>query len=244
MITHVVLHPADHITHPLSPWQVSTAGSSSGGSSDGSSSSSGGGGIGIGKRKRAAATQDGPSVNFNVQLLLNQLGAYQQLQINTKKTNQPGNLQLELTELHQQQPQQQIQLVSAAWLEAVLSSGRHAPEGPYSLDHLLQRQQQQQQQRNGRLATAAAAPAGPLDEDRAAAAAAADGVGSAVLLSRLPDLSNLPDAPLGRWGMHSALQDSTVQYCCARFCLQGLWTPCSTVQAFHAGLLTPCSAVQ
>jgi hypothetical protein len=148
-----------------------------------------------------AAKAEAASVNSNVELLLNQLRAYQRSS-SQRHSPQPAHPLQQLTQQPAQQQQQQqqqrndLQLVSAAWLEAVLSTGRHVPESPYSLNTLLQ-----QQQPRSRLQTAAAAPAGPLDDEEGAAAAAGGGSGagsSAVLLSRLPDLSNLPDAPLGR----------------------------------------------
>jgi hypothetical protein len=105
-----------------------------------------------------------------VQLLLNRLRAYTE-----------------------QQQQQEIHLVSAAWLEAVLSTGRHVPEASYSLNHLLQ----QQQQHSAWMTTAAAAaPAVPLADAGGGGGAGAGG--GVALLRPLPGLSNLPDAPLGR----------------------------------------------
>ena len=202
-LTHIVLQvPA----HGASTWHASTGGGSS--SSGGAGSSSDGGSSGSRGRVKGSTPADAVSINGNVQLLLNQLQVYQQ-QLDTagslpsptqqarlqRSTDTPGDAQQQSVHpTQQQQQQQQLHLVSAAWLESVLSTGRHVAEAPYSLNHLLQ---QQQRQRGGRLTTAAAAPAGPMEGDVSQRhdGAAGSGVG---VLRRLPDLSNLPDAPLGR----------------------------------------------
>jgi hypothetical protein len=196
-LTHIVLQLPEHGT---STWHTSTGGGSS--SSGGAGSSSDGG-----SRGGVKGSTTGDAVNGNVQLLLNQLQAYQQ-QLDTAGSlpshTQPAGLQPltdtpgdpEQQTIHaahsqqQQQEPQQLQVVSAAWLESVLSTGRHVPEASYSLNHLLQ----QQQRHGGRLATAAAALAGPI-EGGVSHGVADSGAG---VLHRLPDLSNLPDAPLGR----------------------------------------------
>jgi hypothetical protein len=182
-ITHVVLQPPDPAA--AVPWRqrdaarggrlgapatTSTSNTDRGGSgSDGGASGGGGSGSGGGAHGSSGAAT---SPRGGVQQLLKQLAAYKE------------------------QQQQPVQLVSAAWIEAVLSSGRHVPESRYALDHLLQ-----QPGGGGSNAPAAGAPALALlgAANAAIAAAGSRGGGSlAATLRQMPLLLALPDAPLGR----------------------------------------------